>query len=307
MFAGSAGHATTGARMGVKSQIAVVILNWNKAQLTRHCLEHARRTTALDPLWIVVDNGSSPPISGLDADVTVIRNEQNLGFAGGANVGIRHAIAVGAEYVWLLNNDAEPVMGALDTLVLEAEADPRIGLASPVILNSDDNDTIDSHGAVWRNGMFEYTNDPAVYARWTEQAPDGICLTGTALLLSRRLIETIGAFDERLFAYWEDTDISLRAAAAGFRVKVIGVAAVRHTCGTEALDAENRPPYYYYLMTRNEILLLRKSGAQLRAIYWMLRRAVRWWSKPGLNARQRSAILRGVVDGLLGRGGAPPV
>ncbi|HEX4366093.1 MAG TPA: glycosyltransferase family 2 protein, partial [Rhodopila sp.] len=237
----------------------------------------------------------------------LIRNERNLGFAGGVNVGLRHATDVGADYVWLLNNDAEPLPGTLDTLVHTAEADKRIGLASPVILNSDDNDAIDWHGSIWRDGVYDYTKDPDTYARWLEQAPNQICLTGTALLLSRRLIETIGLFDERLFAYWEDTEISLRAATAGFRVTVVPEAAVRHACGNEALDAENRPPYYYYLMTRNELLVLRKTGAPLRTVYWMLRRAVRWWSKPGLNSRQRHAILRGVVDGLLGRGGAPPI
>jgi GT2 family glycosyltransferase len=294
-------------KMDLKPVVAVVILNWNKAPLTRRCLERARSATSLNPLWIVVDNGSTPPIENFPADVVLIRNDRNLGFAGGVNVGLRHAIDAGADYVWLLNNDAEPLSGTLDTLVYAAAADPSIGLASPVILNSDDNDAIDWHGSIWRDGIYDYTNDPDTYARWLQQTPNQICLTGTALLLTRRLIETIGAFDERLFAYWEDTDISLRAAAAGFRVRVFPEAAVRHACGTEALDAGNRAPYYYYLMTRNELLVLRKTGAPTRTVYWMLRRAVRWWSKPGLNSRQRRAILRGVVDGLLGRGGASPV
>lgn len=293
--------------MDLKPTVAVVILNWNKASLTRRCLECARSATALNPLWIVVDNGSTPPMHDLPADVVLIRNDVNLGFAGGVNVGLRRAMAAGTDYFWLLNNDAEPLPGTLDMLVNAAQADPRIGLASPVILNSDDNDAIDWHGSIWRDGVYDDTKDPDTYASWLAQTPNQICLTGTALLLTRRLIEKIGAFDERLFAYWEDTDISLRAAAAGFRARVVSDAAVRHASGTEVLDAENRAPYYYYLMTRNELLVLRKTRAPMRTVYWMLRRAVRWWSKPGLNGRQRRAILRGVLDGLLGRGGASPV
>ena len=293
--------------MNRKPAVAVVILNWNKAPLTLRCLESARAATSMTPIWIVVDNGSVPPIETLPADVTLIRNKTNLGFAGGVNAGLRHAISTGADYIWLLNNDAEPLPATLDTLVQAAEADPLIGLASPVILNADDNDSIDWHGSVWRNGVYDYTPDPQTYARWVKDAPNQICLTGTALLLTRRLIETIGVFDERLFAYWEDTDISIRAAAAGFRVRVVTDAMVRHASGTDSLDAETRAPYYYYLMTRNEILVLRKTGAPLRTIYWMLRRALKWWAKPGLNRKQRRAILRGVLDGFVGRGGASPV
>jgi GT2 family glycosyltransferase len=293
--------------MDLKPTVAVVILNWNKAPLTRHCLERTRSATSLSPHWIVIDNGSESPIINLPPDVTLLRNARNLGFTGGVNVGLHHAMGAGADYVWLLNNDAEPLPGTLDTLIHAAETDPKIGLASPVILNSDDNDAIDWHGSIWRDGVYDYTNDPDTYAGWLEQTPNRICLTGTALLLTRRLIETIGVFDEQLFAYWEDTDISIRAAAAGFRVRVVPEAAVRHACGTDTLDAENRAPYYYYLVTRNELLVLRKTGAPTRTVYWMLRRAVRWWSKSGLNSRQRRAILRGVADGLLGRGGAPPV
>jgi GT2 family glycosyltransferase len=293
--------------MDLKPAVAVVILNWNKSPLTLRCLECARSATSLDPLWIIVDNGSTPPMQDLPSTVALIRNDRNLGFAGGVNVGLRHAMDVGVDYVWLLNNDAEPLPGALDALVNAAVADPGIGLASPVILNSDDNDAIDWCGSIWRDGAYEATKDPQIYARWIAQTPDNICLTGTALLLTRRLIEAIGVFDEDLFAYWEDTDISIRAAAAGFRVRVIPRAVLRHASGNDALDAENRAPYYYYLMTRNELLLLRKTRAPWRTIYWMLRRSVRWWSKAGLNGRQRRAILRGIVDGVLGRRGAPPV
>lgn len=291
----------------MKPAVSVVILNWNKAELTRHCLECARRTTTLKPQWIVVDNGSTIKLSGMADDVIVIRNERNLGFAGGVNTGLRRALSDGASYVWLLNNDAEPLMGALDRLVRAAEEDPRIGLASPVILNSDDNGAIDWHGSLWQHGVYRYTHDQTVYERWVEQAPDRICLTGTAMLISRRLIEAIGDFDERLFAYWEDTDISIRTGLAGFRAVVVPEASVQHSCGTDALDAESRPPYYYYLMTRNELLVLRKFGAPVRSIYWMLRRAVRWGMKPALSGRQRLAILRGVIDGLRDGGGPSPV
>ncbi len=293
--------------MSSRPVIAVIVLNWNNAERTRQCLQLARVTTDLKPLWIVVDNGSDQPITDLEPDVIVLRQTSNLGFAGGTNVGIHHAVGLGADYIWLLNNDTEPLPRTLDTLVEAIGSDPRIGMASPVILNSDDGDAIDWHGSVMRNGVYASTKSAAVFARWQHETPGHICLTGTALLLSRSLVERIGGFDEGLFAYWEDTDLSLRANAAGFNAIVVSDTAIRHACGNDAIDAAERAPYYFYFMTRNEILLLRKIRAPWRAMYWMLRRAAGWSGKAGLSPRQRGAILRGVVDGLIGVRGRSPV
>ena len=279
---------------------AVVILNWNKAELTRQCLDRARAATRSPVHWIVVDNGSDKPIADLPADVTVLRNGRNLGFSGGVNVGLRHAFAAGAAHAWLLNNDAEPLPGALDTLVAACRADPGIGLASAVILNSDAGDAIFSHGGVWLAGDYRRITDPVAYGNRALTAPRRIWLPGTALLVSRDLVEWIGYFDERLFAYWEDNDFSRRSAAAGFRNVVVPGACVRHPCGD---DGTVRPPYYHYLMARNELLLLRKFRDGARPFWWALRRLWRWQANPSLPLPQCRAIRDGIRDGLLGRGG----
>jgi N-acetylglucosaminyl-diphospho-decaprenol L-rhamnosyltransferase len=283
--------------------IAVVIINWNKAALTRHCLAAAQRATSRPARWIVVDNGSAEPIGALPPGVTLLSNAHNLGFAGGANTGLKHAFAAGAEYVWLLNNDAEPLPGALDDLLATAQADPAIGLASSVILNADAGDAIDWHGGLWQDGSYLRTTDPTEYASWASNAPNRIWLVGTAMLVTRRLTERIGYFDEALFAYWEDNDISRRSTSAGFRNVVAPGSFVRHSAGSSAEHIAQRPPYYHYYMTRNEILLHRKTGDGLRPFYWLLRRTARLYQKPILQGAQRRAIRRGITDGLLGRGG----
>ncbi len=256
--------------------------------------------------WIVVDNGSAEPIDGLGVDVTLLRNAENLGFAGGVNCGLRYAFSAGAEHVWLLNNDAEPLPGALDALLTAARADPEIGLASAIILNADEGDAVEFHGGLWDDYTYHKTADPIEYARWAADSPGRIWLVGTALLVSRRLVERIGYFDEAMFAYWEDNDISRRSSAAGFRNVVVPEARVRHESGHPADNPEERPPYFYYYMTRNELILMRKMGefAKLRPLYWLMRRTarlyVRLWSLPA----QRRAVWCGIVDGMLGRDGA---
>jgi GT2 family glycosyltransferase len=283
---------------------AVVILDWNKPALTRACVAAARRASAAAAHWIVVDNGSAVPLGGLGAEVTLLRNAANLGFSGGVNVGLRHAFATGAEHVWLLNNDAAPLPGALDALLAAARADPAIGLASAVILNADAGDAVDWHGGRWDGSAYRTTRDPDEYASWAAEVPERIWLVGTALLVSRRLVERIGYFDERLFAYWEDNDFSRRSAAAGFRNVVVPAARVRHQAGPPGSHPVARPAYFYYYMVRNELLLLAKTGEPLRAFYWTLRRvACQYRHLAGLPA-QRRAMRRGVLDGLWRRGGA---
>ncbi len=291
---------------GVPARVAVVILNWNAAEMTRRCLEVARAACAEPVHWIVVDNGSAAPIGGLGEDVTVIRNAENLGFAGGVNVGLRRGFGGGAEHVWLLNNDAEPLAGSLARLLEVARADARVGLASPVVLNLDMGDAIDWCGGIWRDGIYEKTRDPAEFARWEAQWPERVWLVGTALLVSRRLIERIGYFDEKLFAYYEDNDMSRRSAAAGFRNVLVADAAVRHHSGNLKERPGERPPYYYYLMVRNELLLLRKTRERAAPFYWALRRIRRLYRGLRGHPAQRRAIRRGVVDAVLGRGGPYP-
>jgi GT2 family glycosyltransferase len=266
----------------------------------------ARRGTVTPVDWIVVDNGSVEPIGGLGADVTLLCNRQNLGFAGGVNCGLHHAFAAGAEHVWLLNNDAESMPGALDALLTAARRDSSIGLASAVILNADADDAVEFHGGLWDGCSYRKTADPSEYARWAATEPGRIWLVGTALLVSRRLIERIGYFDEAMFAYWEDNDISRRSSGAGFLNVVVPGALIRHQSGQPAQNPWERPPYYYYYMARNEILLARKTGdlRRLMLLYWMMRRTIRLLGRLDSLPAQRRAVWRGVLDGLLGRGGA---
>ncbi len=288
--------------MNPSDRVAVVILNWNKAELTRRCVEIAQESTALPVHWIVVDNASQEPLGEMPPNVTVIRNEVNKGFAGGVNVGLKHAFEHGADYAWLLNNDAETFPQALEHLVAAMQADPQIGLASSLILNSDENDEIEFYGGYTEMGTSLVTKSAEQYALWRRECPERIWLLGTALLIRRALVEKIGYFDDGLFAYHEDNDISRRTAAAGFRSVVIAESKVRHPSGKHG-EVMPRPPYYYYYMVRNDLLVLRKLRDPARAWYWSLRRHWRWYRSPEVPAACRKAIRLGIVHGLLGRTG----
>src|SRR3972149_12039405 len=91
-------------------RVSVVVLNWNGLADTRECLESLKAVSYPDYRVIVIDNGSREDEaralqSAFGDFARVVRSETNLGFAGGANIGIREALSQGSDYVLLLNND----------------------------------------------------------------------------------------------------------------------------------------------------------------------------------------------------------
>ncbi|HTM77214.1 MAG TPA: glycosyltransferase, partial [Devosia sp.] len=145
--------------------VAVIILNWNKAALTAACVAAVTRMTYQPVLILVIDNGSAAgslgPLEALEAPFELMRNQANLGFTGGVNTGIRRALEAGADYIWLLNNDAVPAADTLATLVSAMQADPHIGMTSPIIRNSDANDEVDFCGSILNGTAIEVTSDLA--------------------------------------------------------------------------------------------------------------------------------------------------
>lgn len=133
--------------------ISIIILNWNGRSDTIECVESCLLSTYPSFRIVVVDNGSS---DGSEAALLekfpyldIVQTGCNLGYAGGNNRGIRHALANGADYVWLLNNDTVVAPDALAELVAMAEATPHSGMIGSKILFYDRPDTIWFAGGFW--------------------------------------------------------------------------------------------------------------------------------------------------------------
>lgn len=291
--------------------VAAVVLNWNKAGESAHCVVALRGQTHPNLRVIVVDNGSPEdslgPLHDLDAPFLLLRNGANLGFTGGVNTGIRRALSEGADFIWLVNNDAAPAPDALELMLRSFQADAGIGLASPTIRNGDAGDEVEFCGGLWEAGAFHTTDDAATYEHWRETRPRQIWLVGTALLLRRELVEAVGLFDDRFFAYWEDNDYSVRSIRAGYRNVVVPGAVVRHWSGLPKTDPGTKPPHYYYYMARNEIVFLRKHvplRESLKPMAWAISRQAKQIKRLHAFPGSVDAVLCGLCDGLCGRGGA---
>jgi GT2 family glycosyltransferase len=278
------------------SLVVAVVLAWNRREDTLACL----RSLAGEPLEVVVvDNASTDGTAGaIPPGVELVRNEENLGYAGGMNTGIRRALERGADHVLVLNNDVEVEPGFLAPLLAEAGRRPDAGALCPLILFADAPELVWYAGARFDpargyNGRITGYREPA--GRFTAVAETDRA-AGTALLAPRRVWEEVGLFDEELFAYSEDTDWSLRARRAGFRLLVVPASRVRHKVSLSS-GGENSPATLYYGV-RNTLAVCERH-APLGPLGTRRRRAVVVATHllQALRSRERLRALAAVLEG----------
>jgi hypothetical protein len=293
--------------------VVVVVLSWNRRVDTLACLRSLAAVSEPELQTIVVDNASiDGTVEAVRAEfpaVELIVNDANLGFAEGNNVGIRRALEAGAEWVLILNNDVEVEPGFLVPLLEEASRRPGVGALSPLILFGPPSETIWFAGARYDprkgyNGRQRGYGEVAD-ARFEEVwETDRIC--GAAMLVPRAVLEKVGGFDSELFAYYEDTDWSLRARAAGYGLYVVPAGRIWHKVSRSS-GGESSPATLYY-GTRNA-LAVSERAAPLGPIATWRRRGVllaAHLAQALLSGRRREAaraVLAGWRDFRAGRFG----
>ncbi len=292
-------------------EISVVVVNWNRRELLRACLESLARQQAADFETIVVDNGStdgSLEMLAARTDVRVLSNRENRGFCAANNQGI--AAARGA-YIALLNNDAEAAPGWLAAL-RAAFQEPDIGMAASKIV------VWDNHGIIDKVGHLMYP-DGQNRGRGTGEPDRGqydsveevLWPDGCAAMYKREMLEQIGGFDEDFFAYADDAELGLRARIAGWRCLYMPGAVVRHHRGATLGRASMRRLAF---IERNRVLLAAKlfpwSLLWLNGPYYLARIAAGMWAAArgegeianyqGLNGKltAATALIRGDLAAL---------
>jgi GT2 family glycosyltransferase len=287
------------------------VLNWNGRDDTLACLSALAnaRYASLSP--VVVDNASSDgSIEAIEArfpQVAICRNDENLGFAGGVNVGIERALSLGAEFVFVLNNDAIVEDDTIARLVETARSSPQTGGVSPVVCFADAPETVWFAGATfdpargYPGRMLGYGDPVATVPSTTFETER---LTGAAMLISRRCLEEVGPFDPELFFLCEDVDWSLRARARGYRLCVEPSARVLHRVA-RSQGGEHSPLSTYYGV-RNQLEVSRRH-APLGRIGSLRRAAVCglvYLARLRKTTQRRAGLIAwrdGVVDARRGR------
>jgi hypothetical protein len=213
----------------VPPEISVVIVTWNGKHHLEGCLKATATQVDVDPEIVLVDNGSSDGtvdfVRSRFPSVRIVALGENRGFAGGNNAGAR---AARGEFLAFLNNDTVPDSMWLRTLRDGIDAASRFLLTTSRIVYMHDSSVIDSAGdGVFRaGGAFKRHHGARADAASASGEVFGVC--GAACLVSRRVFEELGGFDEDFFASHEDVDLSYRARLRGYRCRYVADAIVRH-------------------------------------------------------------------------------
>lgn len=231
--------------------VSVILVHYNNIRTTNTCIKSL--VSLVHPgyacQFIVVDNGSVrnyvlPKQLRTSKKFKVIRSDANLGFTGGNNLGIHFAVENNnSQYIFLLNNDTTIERNALRNLLKVFEEIPEVGIVSPKIYFTGGKEfhkqsyklsergrvlwfaggTIDwQHLIAFHRGVDEVDLGQFDHSTQTDFA------TGCAMLIRREVLEKVGFLDKRYFMYFEDVDLSLRAAQAGYKIAFCSQAKVWH-------------------------------------------------------------------------------
>jgi GT2 family glycosyltransferase len=243
----------------MKTNIAVVVPNWNGKDFIGPCLESLLAQTAR-PHVIVVDNGSvDGSVEFIDKKypaVELIGLKKNTGFAGGVNRGIDKALEDGFELIALFNNDAVAEPDWLNRLEEGAQKYPKAGIITGKFMRSDKKhfdstaDGVCVYGLGFPRGRNEV--DKGQY----DKGEFVFGATGGASLYRAKMLRKIGLFDEDFFAYFEDNDISFRAQAAGWKVYYEPRAVAYHEVGGTSSKLGSFARYH---STKNIVLLFDRN------------------------------------------------
>lgn len=250
--------------MSTSPRVGIVVVNWQRRDVTAACLRALRALTYDDWFLVLVDNDSADfnqeAVAAVAPGSVYLRTGENHGFAGGSNLGMRAALAGNAAHVWFLNNDAEPQPDSLSELMAVASTDATIGVAGAKILRGGDPRRLDSIAldVNLRNGRIYLTGHDEEDHGQYDGCADTIAVSGCAMLVRRAACERLRGFDERYFAYLEDADLCLRARVAGFRVVVAPRARVHHQRAGATENRQSVGSLYY--TTRNHLRLVDEHG-----------------------------------------------
>ncbi|HEX8932131.1 MAG TPA: glycosyltransferase family 2 protein [Patescibacteria group bacterium] len=214
--------------MPKKPKVGIITVNYNNYEDTANCVTSlgVLDSSLTDNHIYVVDNGSGKTVLQKIKKIKkiiLISSKENLGFAGGNNLGIKKALADGCDYVFLINNDAmvtDPE--TIYKLVLKNK-----GISAPVVkFQRGGEDVFDYGGRVdkvfGRNTHYE---SPFLL---DDFYPTADYYSGVCLLINSKVFKKVGYLDESYFLYYEDADFCLKAKSAGYKLTLCPEVTILH-------------------------------------------------------------------------------
>jgi len=244
--------------------VHALLLNWNSFELNAACIASLKESRLAFQRIIVVDNGSTDgSLERLkqkytDEQLIFLGSKVNCGFAGGMNIGIKHACSLGFDFLLLINNDTIIDPDCVRLLVMALDENPHAGMAGPSVLYFGNPEKIWQSGGYFsaiRAGIVVPGKGKNIREIGTRISEVGF-LTGCAFLVRKSTVDQVGLLDTSYFIYNEDLDYSLRCIQAGWSLLFVPSAKLWHKIEDVAKDRTS--PRVLYLLARSSILVLRK-------------------------------------------------
>lgn len=291
--------------------IAIVIVNYNNEKDTIECLNSISRLTIknFNLSVVVVDNGSTSKFKINTNDIrvklkvqelTILVNQKNIGFSGGNNLGIKHALKKNNDYILLLNNDTILDKNLIEELIKVFNSDEKIGIVVPKIyfakgfeFHKDRYKKQDLGNVIWYAGGKIDLKNIIGYHKGVDEVDNGQYnrteetdfATGCCMLVKKEVFKQIGLFDEKYFLYYEDSDFSERVKKLGFKIIYCPKAMLWHKNAGSAGGSGSLLQDYF--ITRNRLLFAMRY-AQFRVKLSLLKESLkllingRLWQRKGV-------------------------
>ncbi|HUV03877.1 MAG TPA: glycosyltransferase family 2 protein [Armatimonadota bacterium] len=285
---------------GHKPLVGVLIVTRNRKADVLECVEAVMRSSYRHRAVYVVDNastdGSSQAIAEQYPDVRVIRSGENLGFAGGNNLGMAGMLDDGVDAVFLINDDAVVAQDGLEKLV-DGLRDSTVAVVSPKVLLHGEPGVIWSAGGRVdpRTGVSVQRHYGEADRGQADEVAEIDYAIGCAMLVSADVIRRVGLMDSRYFMYYEEADWCRRIRHADYRIMYVPQSRVWHKV-IRGGDGRNHAAYYF---CRNRLLYLRSAGVPASRIAWValsdILRSAAVHAVKG-RAHQSRLMIQGVMD-----------
>lgn len=274
-------------------RVAVVILNWNGLHHLQQFIPAVLASTYPNLEVVVADNASTDDsvrwLQQHHPDISVLRFEENLGFAGGYNAALRH---VSADYYVLLNSDVEVVPGWLEPVIHLMEADNMVAAAQPKVLSFHQRHVFEYAGACggWldafgypfaRGRIFDVCEtDKGQY----DEVQQIFWATGAAMVVRSEVFHQLKGFDEYFFAHQEEIDLCWRMQLQGYKLLCSPQSVVYHVGGGTLPRGNSRKTLLNF---RNNLIMLYKN------LPW----SEKWWKIPFRLFLDELSAMKGLLSG----------
>lgn len=244
--------------------VSIITVNYNQLKITEEFLDSLQKISYPNYEIIVVDNASKenaiPSLEKNYPEIIGIRSDENLGFAGGNNLGIRQAKG---DYFLMLNNDTEVEAGFLEPLIEAMISNSNIGMVGAKVMYYNQPGYIQYAGSTHMS-RFTATSH-FIGNRQKDEGQFDIQIktpftSGAAMMVSRKVCEDVGLMAAFFFLYYEELDWQTRIRKAGYEIHYIPKSVVFHK---ESVSVGKQSSLQAYWKTRNRLLLIRRNSSNI--------------------------------------------